>query len=357
MVNDEFIKGGIIMKKVLSLVALCFMLLLAACGGGQQATNETDTRSTDSAPAGDKPTAPNKFLKIGSGPMGSGWYPLTTILSEVYMNGFSNLNVSQLEGGSTSNLEALEINDIQLGINYTSNYADALEGVNGFDKKLKNIAGFASLYPVYQQIATLQENEDINKVEDIVDKHLFLGPKGGGGPVAFWKMMEEYGITEKTIEEAGGEISYGNYSDGASMLKDGIVDVFIGGGAPQITALTEIEMTKPVKVIPIDQEKLESIKTKGYGIASSDLPAGTYKGQEKAVPTYTLVTMLTVRKDLEEEYVYNLAKMFWENLKPFNEQLPQRAKFFSLDTAIDGIQPETLHPGAKKYYKEVGALK
>jgi TRAP transporter TAXI family solute receptor len=170
-------------------------------------------------------------------------------------------------------------------------------------------------------------------------------------------MMEEYGITEKSVEEAGGKISYGNYSDGASMMKDGIVDVFVGGGAPQVTSLSEIEMTNPIKVIPIDKEKLESIKKKDYGIASSDLPAGTYKGQEEDIPTYTLVSMFSIRKDLDEEYVYNLSKVFWENIATFEAQLPERAKHFTLDTAVDGINPDTLHPGAKKYLQEAGALK
>ncbi|WP_408010387.1 TAXI family TRAP transporter solute-binding subunit [Pseudalkalibacillus sp. A8] len=300
--------------------------------------------------------APDKFLKVGTGPMGSGWYPITTTLSEVYMDEFSGLNVSQVEGGSTANLKSLQVGDIQYGIHYTSDYADALKGEGSFDEKLDQVAGIGSLYPVYQTIATLAENDDINSVEDIVDKHIFLGPKGGGGPVAFWRMMEEYGIDEETIETAGGKISYGNYNDGASMLKDGNVDVFVGGGAPQVTALQEIEMTKPIKVLPIDEDKLKSISEKGLGISSDNLPTGTYKGLDEEIPTYTLVAMFSVRSDLEEDYVYNLTKVFWENQKPFEEQIPQRAENFTLETALDGIDPETLHPGAKKYYQEKGVI-
>ncbi|MFP3361430.1 TAXI family TRAP transporter solute-binding subunit, partial [Planococcus sp. SIMBA_143] len=73
------------------------------------------------------------------------------------------------------------------------------------------------------------------------------------------------------------------------MLKDGIVDVFVGGGAPQVTSLQEIEVTKPIKVIPIDEEKLKGIGEKGLGISYDSLPGGTYKGLEEEIPTYTLV--------------------------------------------------------------------
>src|SRR5690625_1544865 len=137
--------------------------------------------------------APDNFLKSGSVAMGSGWYPITIVMLDVYMDNFSGLNVSQLEGGSVSNIESLDIGDINIGLNYTPDFISALEGEDGFDKAIDEIAGIAALYPVYQTIATTKDNEDINKIEDIVDKHIFLGPKDGGGPVAFWKMMAEYG--------------------------------------------------------------------------------------------------------------------------------------------------------------------
>ncbi|CDQ19050.1 TAXI family TRAP transporter solute-binding subunit [Halobacillus karajensis] len=330
---------------VVLLVVLSSLSLLAACSGSDATSG-----------SGDKPSAPEKFLKIGSGPMGSGWYPITTVMLDVYMDGFSGLNVSQVEGGSTANLKSLESGDIQLGLNYTSDFTSALDGGEGFDEPLSEVSAIGALYPVYQTIATTKDHEDINSVEDIVDKHIFLGPKGGGGPVAFWNMMAEYGIDESTIEEAGGEISYGNYSDGASMLKDNNVDVFVGGGAPFIPALQEIEITKPIKVIPIEEDKLESIEEKGIGIASGEIPADTYKDLDKAIPTYTMVTMVAARSDLEEEYAYNMTKLFWENIPEFESQIPERAKNFTVETALDGIDPETLHPGAKKYYEEVGAL-
>ncbi|WP_158599071.1 TAXI family TRAP transporter solute-binding subunit [Planococcus salinus] len=335
------------MKKILW-TAILGMLMIVAAGCGNDSGNAEGSS--------DKLEAPDKFLQIGTGPMGSGWYPITTGMSEIYMDNFNGLNASQIEGGSTANLKSLDVGDIQLGINYTSDFSDAIAGEGGFTEPLDTVSAIASLYPVYQTIAVLDSNEDIQKIEDIVDKHIFLGPKNGGGPVAFWRMMDEYGITEETIEQAGGQISYGNYNDGASMLVDNSVDVFLGGGAPTVVALQEIELTNQLRVLPIDQDKLDSIKEKDYGISAAPLPAETYKGQDEEVPTYTAVSMMTSRADLDEEYVYNLTKLFWENMDVFEEQIPERAVHFTLDTVLDGIDPETLHPGAKKYYEEQGVL-
>ncbi|GAE27176.1 hypothetical protein JCM9140_3297 [Halalkalibacter wakoensis JCM 9140] len=347
-------------KKLVSIILAGLLLtVLVACGGEQTDSEvkqeETTSESSNDAPA-EKVQPQDRFLRIGSGPMGSGWYPITTTLSEVYMDGFDGLNASQLEGGSVSNLKAMELGDIEYSINYTSDFIDAIEGNGDFEEALTKPAGLASIYPVFQTIATLADRNEINTIEDIISKHIFLGPQNGGGPVAFWRMMEEYGYDEETIKQAGGRISYGNYSDGASMLTDGNVDVFVGGGAPQVTSLQEIELTREVKIIPIDQEQLESLQSRGYGISYENIPAGSYKGQDEDIPTYTLVTMLTVSNDLNEDYVYHLTKMFWENMSEFERSVPGRAENFTLDTALDGINEEMLHPGAKKYYEEVSAL-
>jgi uncharacterized protein len=341
------------MKKNLlsTLLLLVLVALLTACGESEEVNS-----STEEGEAEEKLEAPDRFLRIGSGPMGSGWYPITTILSETYMDNFSNLNVSQLEGGSVSNLRAMEVGDIEMSINFTSDFADALNGSGTFDEALTKPTGMASLYPVYQTIATLADNNSIESIEDIVDKHIFLGPQDGGGPVAFWRMMEEYEIDEDMIRSSGGNISYGNYSDGASMLTDGNVDVIVAGGAPQVQALQEIELTRAVKVIPIDEDKLKSIDEKGYGISYDNLPAGSYKGLDEEIPTYTTVAMLTISSELPDSYVYDLTKLFWENMSTFEEQVPTRAVDFTLETVFDGVDPDTLHPGARQYYEEIGAV-
>lgn len=334
-------------KILLGIITAVVVATLMACGNSDSGLNSEGES---------KVAAPDKFLRIGTGPMGSGWYPITTVLAEVYMDNFASLNVSEVEGGSTANLKSLDQNDVQMAINYTSDFIDSLNGDTEFEKPYDSVAALGSLYPVYQTIATLKNNSNINKIEDIIDKHIFLGPQGGGGPVAFWRMMEVYGIDESTIKEAGGKFSYGNYSDGASMMKDGVVDVLIAGGAPMVPALQEIDVTNPIKILPIDIDKLEEIEKKGFGISFGNIPANTYKEQNEDIPTYTMITMATVRSDLDDDYVYHLTKFFWESLDKLAEQVPTRAEDITLETALNGLKKEHLHPGAAKYYQEVNLL-
>src|SRR5699024_5838464 len=131
-------------KRIFINMAIMMMVavLLGACGGEESASSEN------------KPKAPEKFLQIGSGPMGSGWYPITTAMTEIYSESFDGLNATQLEGGSTANLKSLDVGDIQMGLNYTPDFISALEGGTGCDKPIEDIAAVAAIYPVYQTIAT-----------------------------------------------------------------------------------------------------------------------------------------------------------------------------------------------------------
>lgn len=327
-------------KKLLVLVSSMVLIALAACGGGGSAERDSDP----------------DFIRIGSGPIGSGWYTLTTVIADMYMDHIDDLNVSTIEGESVSNIRSMIEGDVEYSFSYTTAFNDALNGEQAFDEPVDSISSVASLYPAYQAIVTLESKSDINSVEDIVDKHIFLGPRNGDARISFWRVMEEYGITEETVEEAGGQISYGNFNDGTSMLIDGNVDVFVGGGAPAAPALLEIDVTNPIKVIPVDEDVLERVEEKGYGIQKGALPAGTYKNQKEDTPTYFTPTMVTVSNHLSEDFVYNLTKTFWENLDYIAEHEPTRAKDISLDTAFEGLDLDTLHPGAKKYYEEIDVL-
>ena len=81
-------------------------------------------------------------------------------------------------------------------------------------------------------------------------------------------------------------------------------------------------------------------------------PAGTYPGQDEAVMTIAQPNFLAVRDDVPEEHVYLFTKTVYENL-PFLQAIHPATKAMAIEKAIAGL-PMPLHPGAARYYKEVG---
>jgi TRAP transporter TAXI family solute receptor len=82
------------------------------------------------------------------------------------------------------------------------------------------------------------------------------------------------------------------------------------------------------------------------------IPAGTYPGQEADVQTIAQPNFLATSADLPDEHVYQLTKAIYENL-PFLQAIHPATKAMALENAIAGL-PLPLHPGAARYYQEVG---
>ncbi|HKK96622.1 MAG TPA: TAXI family TRAP transporter solute-binding subunit, partial [Marivita sp.] len=61
---------------------------------------------------------------------------------------------------------------------------------------------------------------------------------------------------------------------------------------------------------------------------------------------------LATSADLPEEHVYQITKAMYENL-PFLQAIHPATKAMSIEAAIAGL-PVPLHPGAQRYYEEVG---
>ena len=80
------------------------------------------------------------------------------------------------------------------------------------------------------------------------------------------------------------------------------------------------------------------------------VPAGTYEGQEPEVTIPSITATIIVAKDLDEELVYNLTKALFEKK---GEMTHAKAQVLDPAFAVEGI-PCPIHPGAAKYFTEVG---
>jgi hypothetical protein len=83
-----------------------------------------------------------------------------------------------------------------------------------------------------------------------------------------------------------------------------------------------------------------------------DFPPGTYPNQTEHIRTIASPNILVTRDDIPEEVVYNVTKVIWENLATLQE-IHGATKDMQLEIAVDGLGAP-LHPGALRYYREVG---
>ncbi len=85
-----------------------------------------------------------------------------------------------------------------------------------------------------------------------------------------------------------------------------------------------------------------------------DIPANTYKGQTKPVKAMASWNVLITNDKLDTDTAYQMTKALYE----------KKQDILNVSSRLSSMSPENLkyiqvpiHPGALKYYKEIGAVK
>ncbi len=295
---------------------------------------------------------------LGSGPMGSGWYPINMTQGEIWMDELP-VTISVVEGDAYGNIRMpARSEELDMGMTFTACFMESQEGIGFFeeDGALDGVKAMTSLYPAFYTIGVLDDS-GVEEIEDLVGKDLYVGPPEGIGEQAFRLVLEQHDITFEDIEEAGGSISHGGYDDGATMLRDGVVDAMAGSlGTYEVISLMEIDAMTSVDLVSIPEETVNALVDLELGYAPGEIPAGVYSGQDEDVNTFSLFAVLVIDEEISEDDVYALTKTFWENLDRLQEEHPERGEFFDVENAMQGVPEDQFHPGALRYFEEVGIV-
>ena len=142
---------------------------------------------------------------------------------------------------------------------------------------------------------------------------------------------------------------------GAKPVRDRQAIGFIATTAPPTSSISETAQALPIRLLPVSDEAFKKMKAKNPGYGRGVIPAGIYKGIDKDVPTVSDDTVLIANRDLPDEYAYWIVRTIAENLKDI--RLIHRALKNLTVKKMAQVQALKIHPGAVKYYKEVGVLK
>ena len=147
-------------------------------------------------------------------------------------------------------------------------------------------------------------------------------------------------------------LAYMGYGASASAIQDGnIVGMNIPAGAP-VSAITRAyaQMGNDITLLEFSDAELQAINSKDALWDHYTLEPGTYPYQEQSITTASSSNVLIVRDDVDEEVVYQLTRLLWENLATLQE-IHSATRSMSLQTALRGVAVP-LHPGALRYYRE-----
>ena len=317
------------MKKVVSIAAAVLGLSLALTACSETKKNYT----------------------LATGGTSGTYYAFRGVLANLWTQKIEGLNVTaESTGASKENLRLVNQADAEYAIVQNDVMDYAYNGTDMFDgEKLTNIAAIGTLYPEVVQIAASKAS-GITTVADLKGKRVSVGAAGSGVEFNAKQILEGYGITFDDIKK--NNLSFKESADG---IQNGTLDAcFITAGVPN-SALQELAFTAGLVLIPVDGAEADAIKAKYGYYTTTTIPAGTYNGTDTDTEALAIKATLIVNSKIDDETVYNMTKAIFENLVELGNG-HAKGKEITAASAVTGISIP-FHPGAEKYYKEIGLLK
>lgn len=258
---------------------------------------------------------------------------------------------SQASAGGIANLNMVAANEAQVSIAISSNVLQCLQGTDSFkDHAYKDLKVIGGLYMNPNQVV-VTKNSGIKTLADVKGKHFAVAAAGS----SVYNECENHFTTVgmKFPDDIKAElIAFGPAAD---MLQNGTLDgAWIMSGAP--AAAVSQALTANCQLVEIDDQTLDALKAKYPWYAKYIIPAKTYPNQDKDIQTSAIKMVMFCRHDLSEDTVYQLTKSFWEHIDELGKAQKNLQGLKPAD-AVKDIANLPLHPGAEKYYKEIGVLK
>lgn len=328
------------MKKKVWMAALAillvgvFSLAVVGCGGGGDSSGQTDEKGWPAS------------LKIGSASIGGTYY--------IYAGGWSSvikeatgLEASvEVTGGPNHNMQLVHMGDLDLGM---ITMGPAWEGWHGEEDwtggvQMTNVRAIFPMYNTYSMWWAFKDS-GISSMRDLAGKSVGVGPAGGTAGTYHPRFLEFLGINANP-RQAG-------LSDLVSMHLDGQLDANSFAAGVPVAGVLETAAQRDIVMWGIDGEDRDKICAEWPFWTPATIPASAFPNVlEEDVETIGMWNMAICSKDLPDDLVYEIVKGVFEHHDMMLTAHQAAAETIPENMALNDWLP--VHPGAIKYYEEIG---
>lgn len=292
------------------------------------------------------------FFGIATGGTGGTYYPLGGMLAQLISNtaelpGTKLSATAETGNASVANTKLLSRGEIESAFAAADILDAAYNGTGQFeDGKVENIRAIGALYPETVQLV-VRADSGIEKFEDLAGKSISSGSPGSGQWQLLGDLIEAHGMSREDVSE-----DYSSFSQSVEKIKDGNLDAsLITAGAPT-SSVTELANGHEIRVVPLTGPAIAKLQETQPYYVSSILPAGSYKGIDADVETLAVRAIWATHADVSEDIIYAVTKALYENTETLGKVHP-KGREISAATALQSVSIP-VHPGAAKYYQEIG---
>ena len=295
--------------------------------------------------------AKTQFISIATATMGGSYYPIGVGFSEAIKAKVPGVEAKvEVTGGATENPKLVGSGDSDIGFTNANLAYNAYTGTGIFKEKKydKLRLLFGGVAPGTLHIVTLAASK-VKTYADLKGRKVAVGPQGGGGLSMLPDILGIYNLTMNDFSA-----SYMSFDEGVQAVIDRHVDAALVQAPHPAPAVKNIQASgvKFILLEMADAERDQLVQKFPY-YNKVDLPSNVYNlpAVSKLVGSTNVVV---VNADLSADLVYQITKAIFESVDQLRKVHPSAASI-SVKNAVSNVIP--LHPGAARYFKEVGAIK
>ncbi len=304
--------------------------------------------------------AQSKILRVdATAPSGSPAI-LLTVLGKIFPR---EIGVSlQINTGQTLTRSVLKFGTDDLDmIHFVPQISPWLKNGKRMYKKLKkkankayNSASSIFGFPASAIHIIAWQDSGIKTLADIKGKRVYMGPPAGG----FYTQVSSYlNVVTGYTPKKDFDVIRLPWGQGMQAMLDGQIDVFMRATAVGSAVINQIGAKQDFVLLgagdAADSKKWQKVMIEQLLNENATIPAGTYTNQVGGnVRTTAANSFILVRKNLDADLIYKMVKAMWANLDEIHNSAAV-LKTLSKANPLAGVNMP-LHPGAVKYYKEIG---
>ena len=290
------------------------------------------------------------FINILTGGTSGVYYPLGVAIGKIYSDKIPNVKTQvQATKASVENLILLQQGRGELAFTLGDSLKAAWEGDEeaGFKSKLDKLRVLGAIYPNYIQIVATSDS-GIKTLDDLKGKSLSVGAPKSGTELNSRAILAAAGMTYKNI----GKVEYLPFAESVDLMKNRQLNATLQSAGLGVASLKDLSTSTEITVVSVPKAVVDKI---GPPFVPAMIPANTYTGQDKDVPTAAVVNYLVTSSAVSDDLAYQMTSLIFESL-PELVNAHAAGREIKLETAATG-SPVPLHPGAIRYYREKDVMK
>ncbi|MDR2455852.1 MAG: TAXI family TRAP transporter solute-binding subunit, partial [Deltaproteobacteria bacterium] len=294
--------------------------------------------------------AQDTFVNIATGPTGGTYYPVGTAMAKIWTDQLPGVKATaQSTGGTRNNIQLLGDGDAEAGFADGLSY-DAYNGINTYEGQPQ--AFLRTAVPLYPEVIHIlaAKGSGIKTIADLKGKRVSIGAVGGSVAATTAVLLKAVGLNLETDIKA----EYLGHADAVTGFQDRRIDAAVIVGALGISSAVESTTLGLVDIIAVPTEVVAAVSKEVPYFAPYTIPKDTYKDQAADVTTFSSPNILAVHEKLPDDLVYGITKSLFDN----------KADLVAVAKSMNGMRAEDiinvkipLHPGAERYYRELGLVK